>query len=141
MLRLENDLSVAQQTVNCQDEGFRKAQHKVAKYRMEAQSFFESHQELAERFLRLSIRYDTHSLLLNKLVADLKALGKDVDDTEIIQLLADECDELRITKGEGSALYQKKAQYLDGLLKTRDVVQEMRTQERLAGAGSSESPE
>ena len=32
VLRLENDLSVAQQTVKCQDEGFREAQHKVAKY-------------------------------------------------------------------------------------------------------------
>ena len=77
VLRLENDLSVAQQTVKCQDEGFREAQHKVVKYRMEAQSFYESHQELAERFLQWSIRYDTHGLLLNKLVADLKALGKD----------------------------------------------------------------
>ena len=122
VLRLENDLSVAQQKVKLQDEGFREAQYKVAKYRMESQSFFKSHQELAEKFLHLSIRYDTHGLLLNKLVADLKALGKDVDDTELIQLLADECDKLRTTKGEGSVLYQKKVQSLDSLLKTRDDV-------------------
>ena len=107
---------------------------------MESQSFFESHQELAERFLRLLIRYDTHSLLLNKLVADLKALGKDVEETEIIQLLADDCDELRATKDEGSALYQKKAQFLDSLLKQRDDAQEIQTLEQLAGAGSSVPP-
>ena len=70
----------------------------------------------------MSIRYDTQGLLLSKLVVDLKALGKDVDDIEIIQLLADEYDELRTTKGKGSVLYQKKAHYLDCLLKTRDDV-------------------
>ena len=58
VLKLENELSVAQQAVRLQEEGFRDAQKKVTQYRMESQSFFESQQELAEKFGRLSLRYE-----------------------------------------------------------------------------------
>ena len=88
----------------------------------------------------MSLRYDAQGLLLNKLVADLQVLGKDVDNTEVIQLLTDECDKLRTTEGEGSAVYKKKVHYLDCLLKSRDDVQEMRTREQLTGVGSSVPP-
>ena len=79
---------------------------------MKSQSFFESQQELAEKFGQLSLRYKAQGLLLNKLVADLHILEKDIDNTEVIQLLGDECDELRATEGEGSAIYKKKSTLL-----------------------------
>ena len=116
------------------------AQRRAAQYREEANIFCRTNRVLSDQLKHLTLRHESHGQLLNKLVTDLKALGKPVNASELITGLADECEELAKTEGEESAIYKRKTRYLDCLLKTADEITDLRTREQKVGAGTSETP-
>ena len=140
LLRVGNELSVAQGKVDSQREAVEQSQRHAARCREESDIFFQSNRRLAEKLKHLTLQHVSHGQLLNKLAADLKALGKPVDASELITMLADECEELARVEGEDSAVYKTKTKYLDSLLKTADDLTDMRTREQRASAGTSQAP-
>ena len=116
------------------------SQRQAARCREESNIFYQSNRRLSKKLKHLTLLHESHGQLLNKLAADLKALGKPVDTSELITLLADECEELARVEGEESTVYKRKTKYLDNLLKTADEITDMRTREQKAGAGTSQAP-
>ena len=139
-LQYGNDLSVAQSKVKLQQEMVEIAQRQAAQYRDEANTFCRTNRLLSDNLKHLKLKYESHGQLLNKLAADLKALGKPVDVSELVVGLADECEELARTEGGESAIYKRKTRYLHCLLKTADEISELRTREQRAGASFSQKP-
>ena len=93
LLRVGNELSVAQRKVDSQRETVETAQRQAARCREESNVFYQSNRRLSDMLKHLTLKHESHGQLLNKLAADLKALGKPVDASELITLLADECED------------------------------------------------